>query len=169
MTILDKIEKFGEKMYRSSLFRIFMLLFFIIFHLYIALWLHEFFHYWYGTAVDHASCYVVYELQGIRGYTVCNYISLGNFAIGSLGTALVFSIYWFFAAAFPSRLTLPYDMSLFLVITINLFYFPFEFIGLGLGQYWLYGYYWIGEVIALVATLYTYLDRMVWFIIRGDA
>jgi len=169
MTILDKVEKFGEMLYKNIWFRVFMLLFFIVFHLYIALWIHEFFHYWYGSAIDNASCYVVYDLKGIRGYTICNYVSLGNFAIGSLGTALVFSIYWFFASSFPSKLTLPYDLSMFLVVAINLFYFPFEFIGLGLNQYWLYDYYWVGEIVAMFITLYLYFDRIVWFIAKGDA
>jgi len=171
MTIrLTKIENFGERQYKKAWFRAALIIFFFIFHCYIALWVHEFWHYWYGTVVDGKSCYIKYAPFGIRGFTYCNDFSLGNYAIGGLGTAVAFFIYWFFAASFPSKLSLPYDLSLFYVVINQLFYTPFEVIGLGLGYGWVYNFYWLASVLAGVVVIYIYGGRIIEYIgIGGDA
>jgi len=169
LTVLDRIEKFGEEMYRKWWFRLILLLYFFVFRCYVALWVHEFWHYWWGSVIDGSRCYVVYSTHGIRGWTHCDSFSLGNYFIGSVGTALTFLASWFFAASLPSRLTLPYELSLIYVIVNQLCYLPFEVIGLGLGYTWIYSFYWLATLISLIIVAKMYYIRVLEYIIVGDA
>jgi len=158
--VVDRIEKFGEKMYEKRWFRVVMLIFFFVFHCYIALWIHEFWHYWYGEVVNHAKCYIYYAPFGIRGWTVCDRYDLFGYTIGGLGTVVVFFIYWFFAASFPSRLSLPYDFSMFFVVVQQVIYTVFEVIGLGMNHPEIYQFNWLSTTIGFITVTLLYWSRI---------
>jgi len=162
--MIDTIEQFGEQQYNKLWFRTVLLIFFFLFHCYIALWVHEFWHYWWGSVIDGAKCYIVYAPFGVRGWTYCGEFSLANYAIGGLGTAVVFFIYWFFAASFPSKLSLPYDLSLFYVVVNQLLYTPFEVIGLGLKVSGIYDWHWLATPISFILVVIIYYERIVKFV-----
>jgi len=166
--MIDAIERFGEQLYRKWWFRALLLIFFFLFHCYVALWVHEFWHYWWGSLIDETKCHIVYAPFGIRGWTYCGRFSLANYAVGGLGTAVVFFIYWFFAASFPSKLSLPYDLSLFYVVVNQLIYTPFEVAGLGLNHPEIYQFYWLSTAASFIFVIVIYLDRIKKFV-GGDA
>jgi hypothetical protein len=134
---------------------------------YIALWCHEFWHYWYATAILHdTKAYIQYHPLKIAGWCVIYKSDLWVYAIGGLGTAAVFFIFWFFAASFPNRLSLPWDFSLIYVTLSELFYAPIEVLGLYYGHTWLYNYVWVIAITALAIVLKTYWVRIVEYL-RG--
>jgi len=161
--MIDAIERFGERLYGRRWFRAFLLCFFFLFHCYVALWCHEWAHYRYGTLTG-AKCWIVYDEWGLRGWTYCEKFTLGNYVTGGLATALVFSMYWFFAASFPSKLSLPYEFSLFYVVVNQLLYTPFEVIGLGLDHPEIYQFHWLATVISFIFVVVVYKDRIKKFV-----
>ena len=174
MGILDSIERFGETLYRDKVYRILLLITLLMWTHYTALWCHEFMHYIYATAILHCDAYVQYGFGHIWGWCMinnCNMTpqeSLIEAAIGGLGTAAMFSIYWFYMASFPHKLTLPMDLSLMSVVVYQFLYGIDETLTLGLNHW---EWYWIGKFIAILLTLIIvaklYYHRLIEYL-KGD-
>jgi hypothetical protein len=124
--MITQLELLGEKLYRCRKFRIIQLAFFLIAFTYVMLWAHEAFHYYYATAILNADAYIKYHSIKVMGWCYSGKEDLIYHTIGGLGTALFFFLFYFFAAAFPNRLSLPYDVSLFWCFFVQLIYTPLE-------------------------------------------
>ena len=159
--VLDALESFGERMYEKQWYRVIVLVFISMFIAYTSLWCHEFFHYWYATAIAKGNAYIMYHPTKLIGYCYTDVHDLMEYAIGGLGTAIVYFLFWFFAASFPHKLSLPFDMSLFYVVVLNLIYFPFETIGLGMGYGWIYDIgFNAAPIVSIIVTVTLYLPRL---------
>lgn len=168
-SVLDRIESFGERMYRHRWYRVLMLVFIFFFVEYTALWCHEFMHYWYATAILKTKAYIQYYPSGMMGWCYVESSDVMLYFIGGAGTALLYFVFWFLAASFPNKLSLPFDVSLFYVSLWNFLYAFVEAYTLGMGHPELYEYLSsIVHMTAIVVTLYLYLDRVIEFIEVGS-
>jgi len=164
--MITQLELLGEKLYGCKKFRIIQLAFFLIAFTYIMLWTHEAFHYYYATAVLNANAYIKYHPIKVMGWCCSEKEDLIYCTIGGLGTALFFFLLYFFAAAFPNRLSLPYDISLFWCFFVQLVYTPLEAASYFYPE--LLKYTSVPIAIAMLITIKIYLRKTIEFIRIGQ-
>ena len=170
MNVLDRIEQFGERMYKHVWFRVFLLIFFFIFNSYIALWCHEFMHYVYATLVLKSNAYIQYGFNGVFGWCVVeNHHDFWLYYIGGIGTTIVFAVYLFSMLSLPNRLTLPLEFSLTTIVAYHFIYAHIEVLTLYYGYVWLYNPLRIvAEVLVSLVVLKMFWSRIVEYL-GGDA
>jgi len=169
MNILDRIEQYGERMYKHIWFRVFLLIFFFIFNTYVALWCHEFMHYVYATLVLKANAYIQYGFNGIFGWCVVqDHHDFWLYYIGGIGTAIVFAVYLFAMLSLPNHLTLPLEFSLTTIVLYHFIYAHIEVFTLYYGYAQLYNPLKIAtELIVVVVTLKLFWSRLIEYL-GGD-
>ena len=161
MNVLDKLEQFGERMYKKRWYRVLMFILILIGGSYVTLWTHEAIHFYYATFVLHTKAYIVYSTYGIRGYCVFEGDDFWSYASGGYITALLALGGWYFYASLPTRRTLPYDFTLLYIFLWQLLYGTVEVIGFYYKQMWFYNIFaHLCAPVSFVAISCLYYNRL---------